>query len=312
MENVIIVGSGPAACTAGIYLARAGLSPLMLTGISAMGGALMNTTHVENFPGFVDGIQGPDLMESMQNQATKFGTKVVYDEVESFDLDSDVKTVKTLEGNEYSAKALVLCMGADYKRLGVKGESEFSGKGVSYCATCDGFFFKGKELIVAGGGDSALQEALFLSTLASKVTIVHRRDKFRASKVMESRVRANEKIELALDSSIAEIQGDNGKVSSVLLENTKTRETTSLNADGVFVAIGHKPATEILKGKIELDAQGYALVDGRSSKTSVKGVFAAGNMVDNVYRQAITAAAAGCTAALDAEEYLEASIENFR
>jgi len=310
MAALLIVGSGPAGYTAAIYAARAGFAPTVLAGSVTAGGALMNTTEVENFPGFPAGIMGPDLMANMQEQAEKFGAQVIWDDVNEFALTGPVKTVTTALGDTYSADAVILALGSEYRKLGVPGEVEYSGRGVSYCATCDGFFFKDQHLIVVGGGDSALTEALFLTKFASKVTVVHRRDELRASAVMAQRAKENPKIEFVWDSVVNKINGTDGKVTSVTLENLKTGETSEVPAGGVFVAIGHDPRTEVLNGQVELDKDGYIVVEGRSTRTNLTGVFACGDVVDHTYRQAITAAGSGCAGALDAQAYLEALPES--
>jgi len=306
MSSLLIVGSGPAGYTAAIYAARAGYEPTVLAGSVTAGGALMNTTEVENFPGFPSGIMGPDLMANMQEQAEKFGAKVVWDDATEFALTGPVKTVTTALGDTITADAVILALGSEYRKLGVPGEAELSGRGVSYCATCDGFFFKDKHLIVVGGGDSALTEALFLTKFASSVTVVHRRDELRASAVMVERANANPKIDFVWNSVVESINGTDGSVSSVTLKDVLTNEITEIPASGVFVAIGHVPRTDVLAGQVALDSDGYIEVEGRSTRTNVPGVFACGDVVDHTYRQAITAAGSGCAAALDAQAYLEA------
>ncbi|TRW44838.1 thioredoxin-disulfide reductase [Georgenia yuyongxinii] len=305
VRDVIIVGSGPAGYTAAIYAARANLRPVVFAGSITAGGALMNTTEVENFPGFEHGILGPELMEQMQKQAQRFGAEVRYEDVVSVDLTGEIKTVTTDDDETFAARAVILANGSAYRKLGLAEEERFSGRGVSWCATCDGFFFRDQHLVVVGGGDSAMEEATFLTRFASKVTVVHRRDSLRASKIMADRAMSNEKIEFAWNSEIATINGDN-KVSSVTLRDTVTGETRELDATGVFVAIGHDPRTEILAGQVDLDHEGYIKVASPSTATNVTGVFAAGDAVDHTYRQAITAAGTGCAAALDAERYLAA------
>jgi thioredoxin reductase (NADPH) len=265
----------------------------------------MNTTEVENFPGFPEGVMGPDLMAKMQEQAEKFGAQIVWDDVTEFDLTATPKKVTTAGGESYEADAVILALGSEYRKLGVPGEAELSGRGVSYCATCDGFFFKEQHVIVVGGGDSAITEALFLSKFASRVTVLHRRDELRASAVLAQRAKENPKIEFIWDSVINQINGTDGKTSSVTIENLKTSEKSTLDATGVFVAIGHDPRTPALNGQVALDDQGYIVVEGRSSITNLPGVFACGDVVDHTYRQAITAAASGCVAARDAEAYLD-------
>ncbi len=304
VRDVVVVGSGPAGWTAAVYTARAGLKPLVLAGTLEAGGALMNTTEVENFPGFPEGVMGPDLMEKMQEQAEKFGATVEYEDAVELDLEGDIKTVRT-ESATYRAKAIILALGSEYKKIGLEKEKEYSGKGVSYCATCDGFFFKDKEIVVVGGGDSAATEALFLTRFGSTVHVVHRRDELRASKIMADRMMADEKIVMHWNSRVVDLAGD-GKLESVTLEDTKTGERSELPAEGLFVAIGHAPRSGVIAGQVELDENGYVLVDEPSTRTNLAGVFACGDVVDHVYRQAITAAGMGCKAALDAQGYLEA------
>ncbi len=303
VRDVVVVGSGPAGWTAAVYTARAGLEPLVLAGTLEAGGALMNTTEVENFPGFPEGVMGPDLMDSMQAQAEKFGATVEYEDAIELDLEGDVKTVRT-ESATYRAKAVILALGSEYKKLGLEKEREYSGKGVSYCATCDGFFFKNKEIVVVGGGDSAATEALFLTRFGSTVHVVHRRDELRASKIMADRMMADEKIVMHWNSRVVDLIGD-GKLESVTLEDTVTGERSELPAEGLFVAIGHAPRSGVVASQISLDDNGYVLVDEPSTRTNVAGVFACGDVVDHVYRQAITAAGMGCKAALDAQSYVE-------
>lgn len=303
MRSVVIIGSGPAGYTAAIYAARANLAPVLIEGAVTAGGALMNTTEVENFPGFTEGIQGPDLMLSMRGQAERFGTEIVTDDVVEVDLAGEVKTVTTGEGQTYRANAVILAMGSAYRELGLSDEKRLSGHGVSWCATCDGFFFRGQDIVVVGGGDSAMEEATFLTKFANSVTIVHRRDELRASKIMAERARSNPKIQFAWNSEIAAINGAD-KVTGVTLRDTVTGQTRELAATGLFVAVGHDPRSELVKGVVDLDAEGYVLVEGRTSLTNVDGVFACGDLVDHRYRQAITAAGSGCAAALDAEKYL--------
>lgn len=302
-RQVIIVGSGPAGYTSALYTARAELAPLVFEG-SQYGGALMNTTEVENFPGFPDAIMGPQLMSQIRSQAEKFGAELVSDDVTSLDLDGPIKTVRTLAG-EWTADAVILAMGSHYKKLGIDREEELSGHGVSWCATCDGFFFRGQHIVVVGGGDTAMEEATFLTRFAETVTVVHRRDSLRASKIMVERAESNPKIKWAWNSEIAEIHGE-GKVSGLTLRDTGTGELRQVEATGLFIAIGHDPRSDIVKGQIELDQEGYILTDGHSTRTNIVGVFAAGDVVDHTYRQAITAAGTGCQAALDAERYLAA------
>jgi thioredoxin reductase (NADPH) len=302
-RNLIVVGSGPAGYTAAIYAARAGLAPLVVAGSVTAGGALMNTTEVENFPGFPEGIQGPELMENMQKQAERFGAEVIWDDATSLSLTGAVKTVVTGGGTTYTADAVILATGSAYRELGIDDEKRFSGRGVSWCATCDGFFFRDQEILVVGGGDSAVEEATFLTRFASKVTIVHRRDQLRASKIMADRAFNDPKISFAWNSEIVAIQGDQ-KVTGVTLRDTQTGAERDVPATGVFVAIGHVPRTELLVGQVDLDPEGYILVDGRSTRTNLPGVVACGDAVDHTYRQAITAAGSGCAAALDAQHYL--------
>ncbi len=308
IRNVIIIGSGPAGYTAAVYAARANLEPLMFEGSVTAGGALMNTTDVENFPGFTDGIMGPDLMLNMRAQAERFGTEIITDDVTAVELDGPIKTVTDGEGTIHRAHAVILAMGSAYRELGLPDEKRLSGHGVSWCATCDGFFFREQDIVVVGGGDSAVEEATFLTKFARSVTIVHRRDELRASKIMADRAHANDKIRFAWNSEVTAIHGED-KVTGMTLRDTVTGETRELEATGLFVAIGHDPRNELVRGVVDLDAEGYVLVDGRSSRTNVDGVFAAGDLVDHTYRQAITAAGSGCAAALDAERWLAAREE---
>ncbi|MDR2722219.1 MAG: thioredoxin-disulfide reductase [Cellulomonadaceae bacterium] len=301
--DVAIVGSGPAGYTAAIYAARAGLSPLVIAGSVTAGGALMNTTEVENFPGFPAGIMGPDLMAAMQEQAEKFGAQVEWDDVETATLDGDVKTLVTGGGDTYQARAVILATGSAYRQLGIDGEQRLSGRGVSFCATCDGFFFRDQHIAVVGGGDSAMEEATFLTRFASKVTVIHRRDALRASAVMAKRAQDDPKLEFAWNSEIAEIHGETS-LESLTLRDTVTGQLRTLDATGLFVAIGHVPRTDLVKGQVELDDSGYIVCEGRSTRTNLPGVFACGDAVDHTYRQAITAAGSGCSAALDAQHYL--------
>lgn len=303
-KKVIIIGSGPAGYTAALYLARAGYTPLVIAGALTPGGQLMNTTEVENYPGFADGILGPDLMEAMQKQAEKFGAQIILNDVVSVDFKDDLKTVTTDDGKTYTANAVIISTGSQVRKLGVPGEQEYSGRGVSYCATCDGFFFRGKPIVVVGGGDSAFEEALFLTRFGSSVTLIHRRDSFRASKIMIDRARKNEKIKFVLNSVVQSINGSNEDAQSVTVKNVVTGETQDIEASGIFVAIGHLPSTSFLNNSIALNADGTISVQGASTKTSIPGVFAAGDVVDSVYRQAISAAGMGCRAALDAQAYL--------
>ena len=303
VRDIIIVGSGPAGLTAAIYAARAELKPLLLEGSVTAGGALMNTTEVENFPGFRDGIMGPDLMENMRAQAERFGTQIITDDVESVRLEDDIKVVTDSEGTQYRARAVILAMGSAYRELGLPDEKRLSGRGVSWCATCDGFFFRDQDIAVVGGGDSAVEEATFLTKFARSVTIVHRRDELRASAIMAERAHANEKIRFAWNSAVDAIHGA-AKLTGITLRDTVTGATRELPVTGLFVAIGHDPRNELVKGVVELDAEGYVLVEGRTTLTNVPGVFACGDLVDHTYRQAITAAGSGCAAALDAERFL--------
>ena len=303
VRNVIIIGSGPAGYTAAIYAARAELSPLLFEGAVTAGGALMNTTEVENFPGFPEGVMGPELMESLRAQAVRFGTEMITDDVTAVDLTGEIKSVTDGEGRTYQAKAVILAMGSGYRELGVEGEKRLSGHGVSWCATCDGFFFRQQNIAVVGGGDSALEEATFLTRFADKVTLVHRRDELRGSKIMQERAHANPKIEFAWNSEVAEIKGAD-KLESLVLRDTRTGETRDLPVTGLFVAIGHDPRSELVRGQVDLDDDGYVTPQGRSSRTNLDGVFACGDLVDHTYRQAITAAGSGCQAALDAERWL--------
>ena len=303
VRNVIIIGSGPAGYTAAVYAARANLKPVIFEGSVTAGGALMNTTEVENFPGFRDAIMGPDLMEAMHAQAERFGAELVRDDVTEVSLEGPIKTVVDGEGNTWSARSVILAMGSAYREMGLPDEKRLSGRGVSWCATCDGFFFRDQDIVVVGGGDSAVEEATFLTKFARSVTIVHRRDELRASKIMVERAMSNDKIDFAWNSRVDAIHGQD-KVTAVTLRDTTTGLTRRLPVTGVFVAIGHDPRNELIKGVIDLDAGGYVQVQGRSTATNVAGVFAAGDLVDHTYRQAITAAGSGCAAALDAERYL--------
>ncbi|HCN39174.1 thioredoxin-disulfide reductase [Rothia sp. (in: high G+C Gram-positive bacteria)] len=304
VHNVIIVGSGPAGYTAAIYTARANLSPLLFASSISPGGDLMTTTEVENFPGFIEGIQGPELMANIGAQAERFGADIRYEDVASVELEGPVKKVILTDGSVFLAKTVIMSTGSEYRKLGVDGEQRLSGHGVSWCATCDGFFFKEKALAVIGGGDSAFEEALFLTSFASKVYLVHRRDTFRASDIMQKRALTHEKIEIILDSEVKTINGED-KVSSLTLTNVKTGTETQLEVEGVFVAIGSDPRTDLVKDQLELSDAGTIAVQGRSSRTSIDGVFAAGDVIDPIYRQAITAAGSGCVAAIDAQHYLE-------
>ena len=303
VRNVIIIGSGPAGYTAAVYAARANLKPVIFEGSVTAGGALMNTTEVENFPGFRDGIMGPDLMDAMRAQAERFGAELIRDDVTSVSLDGAVKTVTDGEGNTWSAHAVILAMGSAYRQLGLPDEARLSGHGVSWCATCDGFFFRDQDIVVVGGGDSAIEEATFLTRFARSVTIVHRRHTLRASKIMVERAMNNDKIKFAWNCGVDAVHGED-KVTGVTLRDTVTGQTRLLPVTGVFVAIGHDPRNELIKGVVDLDAQGYVLVQDGTTATNVAGVFASGDLVDHTYRQAITAAGSGCAAALDAERFL--------
>jgi len=303
VRNVIIIGSGPAGYTAAIYAARAQLEPLVFEGSVTAGGALMNTTEVENFPGFTEGIMGPQLMEQMRGQAERFGAELVTDDVVSVDLAGEIKTVTDGEGTVHQARSIILAMGSGYRELGLENEKRLSGHGVSWCATCDGFFFRDQDIAVVGGGDSALEEATFLTRFAKSVTLVHRRDALRGSKIMRERALANPKMQFAWNSKVVDLLGD-AKLSGLILEDTVTGATRELPVSGLFIAIGHDPRSELVKGQVDLDAEGYVLAQERSTRTSVPGVFACGDLVDHTYRQAITAAGSGCAAALDAERFL--------
>ena len=303
VRNIIIIGSGPAGYTAALYAARAELTPLVFEG-SQFGGALMTTTEVENFPGFPDGVIGPDLMEKLRNQAERFGAELVPDDVISVDLTGEVKVVRTHEA-EYRANAVIVATGSKYRYLGLANEQRLLGHGVSACATCDGFFFRGQDIVVVGGGDTAMEEATFLTRFASSVAVVHRRDVLRASKIMQDRAQNNEKIRFVWDSTVTDVVGDDS-VTGVRIKNVKTGEETTLDATGMFVAIGHEPRSELFRDQLHLDEAGYLLVDQPSTRTNLAGVFACGDVVDHTYRQAITAAGTGCSAALDAERYLAA------
>ena len=303
VEPVVIIGSGPAGYTAAIYAARAQLSPILLEGSVTAGGALMNTTEVENFPGFQKGIMGPALMEEMRAQAEKFGTRFVTDDAVKVDLKGDVKTIQDGSGNTYLAKSVILATGSGYKKIGLPKEETLSGRGVSYCATCDGFFFKEQVIAVVGGGDSALEEATFLTRFASKVYLIHRRNELRASRIMQQRAQNDPKIEFVWNSQVIDILGEE-KVTGVRIKDTVTGDEKNIELTGLFVAIGHVPRSELLIGQIDLDANGYVKTQSDSTKTNIEGVFACGDLVDHVYRQAITAAGTGCQAALDAERFL--------
>ena len=303
VEPLIIIGSGPSGYTAAIYAARAQLSPIVLEGSVTAGGALMNTTEVENFPGFRNGIMGPALMEEIRAQAEKFGARFITDDAVKVDLTKEIKVVQDGNGNTYQSKAVILATGAGYKKLGLPKEDTLSGRGVSYCATCDGFFFKEQAIAVVGGGDSAVEEATFLTRFASKVYLIHRRSELRASRIMQQRAMNDKKIEFVWNSEVAEILGEE-KVTGLKLKDTVTGQEKTLAITGLFVAIGHEPRSELLTGQIDLDPNGYVLTKSGSTKTNIEGVFACGDLVDHVYRQAITAAGTGCQAALDAERFL--------
>jgi len=303
VKNVIIIGSGPAGYTAAVYAARAQLDPVIFEGSVTAGGALMNTTEVENYPGFADGIMGPQLMEEMRKQAERFGAQLITDDITSMDLSGDIKTVTDGSGNTHQARTVILAMGSGYRELGLENEKRLSGHGVSWCATCDGFFFRQQEIAVVGGGDTAAEEATFLTRFASKVYLIHRRDELRASKVMAERVLTNEKIEPVWNSQVVDVLGED-KVSGIIIEDTITGERRELPVTGLFIAIGHDPRSELITGQIDTDDDGYVLVDAPSTRTNQSGVFACGDLVDHVYRQAITAAGTGCSAALDAERFL--------
>ncbi|MEV6588407.1 thioredoxin-disulfide reductase [Streptomyces acidicola] len=305
VRNVIIIGSGPAGYTAALYTARASLKPLVFEGAVTAGGALMNTTDVENFPGFQDGIMGPELMDNMRAQAERFGAELLPDDVVAVDLSGEIKTVTDTAGTVHRAKAVIVATGSQHRKLGLPNEDALSGRGVSWCATCDGFFFKDQDIAVIGGGDTAMEEATFLSRFAKSVTVVHRRGTLRASKAMQERAFADPKIKFVWDSEVAEIKGDQ-KLAHLTLRNVKTGETSELPVTGLFIAIGHDPRTELFKGQLDLDEEGYLKVDAPSTRTSLTGVFGAGDVVDHTYRQAITAAGTGCSAALDAERFLSA------
>src|SRR5918995_3587702 len=303
-RNVIIIGSGPSGYTAAVYAARAALEPLVFEGSVTAGGALMNTTEVENFPGFRDGIMGPALMDEMRAQAERFGAELVSDDVVEVDLTGDTKIVKTAT-DTYTARAVILATGSGYRKLGLPREEELSGRGVSWCATCDGFFFREQAIAVVGGSDSAVEEATFLTRFGSKVYLIHRREELRASKIMQERAFADPKLEMVWNSEDAAINGAD-KLESITLRDTQTGEERDLPVTGLFIAIGHDPRSELLTGQVDLDDDGYVLVDHPSTKTNLPGVFAAGDLVDHHYRQAITAAGTGCAAALDAERFIAA------
>jgi len=303
VENLVIVGSGPSGYTAAIYAARAQLNPIIYEGSVTAGGALMNTTEVENFPGFIDGIMGPDLMDAMRKQAKRFGANLITDDILEMDLSGPIKVLKDGSGNTVKAKSVILAMGSAYREIGLENEKRLSGRGVSWCATCDGFFFRDQTIAVVGGGDSAVEEATFLTKFASKVVLIHRRDSLRASKIMAERALSNPKIEMLWNTEVIDVLGAE-KVEALSLKNTLTGEVSKRDFTGLFVAIGHDPRSELVKGQITLDAEGYVIVEGRSTQTNLAGVFACGDLVDHTYRQAITAAGTGCQSALDAEKFL--------
>ncbi|MET9818839.1 thioredoxin-disulfide reductase [Streptomyces sp. NPDC006355] len=306
VREVIVIGSGPAGYTAALYTARASLKPLVFEGAVTAGGALVQTTEVENFPGFRDGIMGPDLMDNMRAQAERFGAELVPDDIISVDLTGAIKTVTDSAGIVHRAKAVIVATGSQHRKLGLPGEDALSGRGVSYCATCDGFFFREHDIVVVGGGDTAMEEATFLSRFAKSVTVVHRRDTLRASKAMQERAFADPKISFAFNSEVAEIREEGGKLAGLPLRDTVTGKVSELPATGLFVAIGHDPRTELVESQLDLDDEGYLKVQSPSTRTNIPGVFGAGDVVDHTYRQAITAAGSGCAAALDAERYLAA------
>ena len=303
VENLVIVGSGPSGYTAAIYAARAQLNPIIYEGSVTAGGALMNTTEVENFPGFIDGIMGPDLMDAMRKQAKRFGANLITDDIVEMDLSGPIKVLIDGSGNTVKAKAVILAMGSAYREIGLENEKRLSGRGVSWCATCDGFFFRDQTIAVVGGGDSAVEEATFLTKFASKVVLIHRRDSLRASKIMAERAFANPKIEMLWNTEVTDVLGAE-KVEALSLKNTVTGEVSKRDFTGLFVAIGHDPRNELVKGQITLDAEGYVVVESGSTRTNLTGVFACGDLVDHTYRQAITAAGTGCQSALDAEKFL--------
>ncbi|MBT2206998.1 thioredoxin-disulfide reductase [Actinomadura sp. NEAU-AAG7] len=303
VRNVIVIGSGPAGYTAAIYAARGDLKPLVFEGSVTAGGALMNTTDVENFPGFPDGVMGPDLMDNLRKQAERFGAELITDDVTEVDLTADPKVVKV--GDEtYLARAVIVATGSGYRELGLENEKRLSGRGVSWCATCDGFFFREQDIAVVGGGDTAMEEAIFLTKFARSVTVIHRRNELRASKIMQERAFANEKIKFLWDSEVVEIHGDD-RITGVQTRDVRTGEQSRLEVTGLFIAIGHDPRSELFAGQLETDTDGYLLVDAPTTKTKIPGVFACGDVVDHVYRQAITAAGSGCAAAIDAEHWLQ-------
>jgi len=304
VHELVIVGSGPAGYTAGVYAARAQLSPVLYEGSVTAGGALMNTTEVENFPGFEHGIMGPDLMDQMRKQALRFGTQLVTDDITEMKLDGEIKTLVDGSGNTLKARAVILAMGSAYKEIGLTNEKRLSGRGVSWCATCDGFFFRDQVIAVVGGGDSAMEEANFLTKFASKVVLIHRREELRASKIMAERAKANPKTEFLFNTEVIDVLGED-KVTALKLRNTVSGEESTRDFTGLFVAIGHLPRSELVRGQITTNSEGYVEVEGRSTRTNISGVFACGDLVDHTYRQAITAAGSGCQAALDAERFLQ-------
>ena len=303
VENLVIVGSGPSGYTAAIYAARAQLNPIIYEGSVTAGGALMNTTEVENFPGFVDGIMGPDLMDAMRKQAKRFGANLITDDIVEMELSGPIKVLKDGSGNTAKAKSVILAMGSAYREIGLVNEKRLSGRGVSWCATCDGFFFRDQTIAVVGGGDSAVEEATFLTKFATKVVLIHRRDSLRASKIMAERAFSNPKIEMLWNTEVIDVLGSE-KVEALSLKNTVTGEVSERDFTGLFVAIGHDPRNELVKGQVTLDAEGYVVVENGSTRTNLTGVFACGDLVDHTYRQAITAAGTGCQSALDAEKFL--------
>jgi thioredoxin reductase (NADPH) len=305
VRNVIIIGSGPAGYTAGIYTARAGLKPLLFEGSVTAGGALMNTTEVENFPGFPDGVMGPDLMDGLRKQAERFGAELIPDDITEVDLTGPVKRVVDGAGETHTAQTVIVATGSGYRELGLSDEKRLSGRGVSWCATCDGFFFRDKDIVVVGGGDTAMEEATFLTRFGQSVTIVHRRGELRASRIMQERALNNPKISFEWNSEVSGVLGEE-RVTGLKLRDTRNGEEREIEADGLFIAIGHEPRSDLFKGQIELDDEGYVKVDAPSTRTNLEGVFACGDVVDHVYRQAITAAGTGCAAALDAERFLAA------
>ena len=303
IREVVIVGSGPAGYTAAIYASRAQLNPIIYEGSVTAGGALMNTTEVENFPGFIDGVMGPDLMDNMRKQAKRFGAELITDDIVEMDLSGDIKILKDGSGNTIKAKSVILAMGSAYREIGLANEKRLTGRGVSWCATCDGFFFRDQTIAVVGGGDSAIEEATFLTKFASKVVLIHRRDSLRASKIMADRAHANPKIEFLWNTEVTDVLGAE-KVEALQLRNTVDGTVSTREFTGLFVAIGHIPRSELVTSQVELDGEGYVKVEGRSTRTNLPGVFACGDLVDHTYRQAITAAGSGCQAALDAEKFL--------